>query len=40
MTDQLHETLKDIKAKFRLYMNGVVSQSMREKGHPFKWFFF
>ena len=24
MTDQLHETLKDIKAKFRLYMNGVV----------------
>ena len=36
MTDQLHETLKDIKAKFRLYMNGVVSQSMREKGLDYK----
>lgn len=36
MTDQLHETLKDIKSKFRLFMNGVVSQSMREKGLDYK----
>ena len=33
MTDQLHETLKDIKAKFRLYMNGVVSQKHARKRH-------
>ena len=28
----LHETLKEIKSKFRLFMNGPISQSMREKG--------
>ena len=28
----VHETIKDIKGQFRLFMNGVVSQSMREKG--------
>lgn len=30
------ETIKEIKAQFRLYMNGVVSQSMREKGLDYK----
>lgn len=35
-TDQIHETIKDIKAKFRLFMNGKVSQSMREKGLDYK----
>lgn len=32
----LHEILKEIKSKFRLYMNGPVSQSMREKGMDYK----
>lgn len=32
----VHETIKDIKGQFRLYMNGVVSQSMREKGLDYK----
>lgn len=36
MADNLHETIKEIKAKCRLYMNGVVSQSMREKGLEYK----
>ena len=31
-----HETIKDIKSKFRLFMNGMVSQSMREKGMEYK----
>ena len=31
-----HETIKEIKAQFRLFMNGVVSQSMREKGLDYK----
>ena len=35
MTD-VHETIKDIKSKFRLFMNGKVSQSMREKGLDYK----
>jgi 3-methyladenine DNA glycosylase AlkD len=30
------ETIKEIKAQFRLFMNGVVSQSMREKGLDYK----
>lgn len=30
------DIIKDIKAQFRLYMNGVVSQSMREKGLDYK----
>lgn len=32
----VHETIKDIKGQFRLFMNGVVSQSMREKGLDYK----
>ena len=36
MIDNVHETIKAIKAKCRLYMNGVVSQSMREKGLDYK----
>ncbi|KAA6336495.1 hypothetical protein EZS27_015352 [termite gut metagenome] len=32
----LDEQLKDIKTQFRLFMNGVVSQSMREKGLNYK----
>ena len=30
--EELHQQIKDIKAQFRLFMNGMVSQSMREKG--------
>ena len=36
MADNVRETIKEIKAKCRLYMNGVVSQSMREKGLEYK----
>lgn len=32
----VHETIKEIKGQFRLYMNGVASQSMREKGLDYK----
>ena len=32
----VRETIKDIKGQFRLFMNGVVSQSMREKGLDYK----
>ncbi len=32
----IHETIKEIKSKFRLFMNGPVSQSMREKGMDYK----
>lgn len=32
----VHEKIKEIKKQFRLYMNGVVSQSMREKGLNYK----
>ena len=35
MTD-VHETIKDIKSKFRLFMNGMISQSMRDKGMDYK----
>lgn len=38
MTD-VHETIKEIKSKFRLFMNGVVSQSMRDKGMQYKLIF-
>lgn len=31
-----HETIREIKAQFRLFMNGVASQSMREKGLDYK----
>ena len=30
------ETIRDIKKQLRLFMNGVVSQSMREKGLDYK----
>lgn len=33
---ETNETIRDIKKQFRLYMNGVVSQSMREKGLDYK----
>ena len=36
ITDQTHEKLKQIKQSFRLLMNGVASQSMREKGVSYK----
>ena len=36
MTEQTHEKLKQIKQGFRLLMNGVASQSMREKGLQYK----
>lgn len=32
----VNETIKDIKGQFRLFMNGVASQSMREKGLGYK----
>ena len=32
----VHEQVKEIKKQFRLFMNGVVSQSMREKGLDYK----
>lgn len=32
----VHETIKEIKGQFRLYMNGIASQSMREKGLDYK----
>lgn len=35
-TAEIHEIVKDIKSKFRLFMNGKVSQSMREKGMGYK----
>ena len=36
MDNNIHETIKDIKSKFRPFMNGMVSQSMREKGMEYK----
>lgn len=36
MDNNIHETIKDIKSKFRLFMNGMVSQSMRKKGMEYK----
>ena len=34
MNHDINETVKEIKRSFRLLMNGVASQSMREKGAP------
>ena len=34
--DNIHEVIRDIKSKFRLFMNGMISQSMREKGMGYK----
>ena len=36
MTEETHNKLKQIKQSFRLLMNGVASQSMREKGVAYK----
>lgn len=36
MTDETHEKLKRIKQSFRLRMNGVAAQSMRDKGADYK----
>ena len=38
MTD-IHETIKEIKSRLRLFMNGVISQSMRDKGMGYKLIF-
>ena len=32
----MHETIKEIKSKLRLYMNDIISQSMRDKGMDYK----
>lgn len=37
--ESIHETIKGIKAKFRLFMNGVVAQSLRDKGLGYKLIF-
>ena len=36
MNNEVHETIRDIKSKFRLFMNGMVSQSMRDRGLEYK----
>ena len=36
MTMETQERIREIKKQFRLFMNGVVSQSMREKGLDYK----
>ncbi len=36
MGQDIHDKLKEIKGRFRLLMNGVASQSMREKGLGYK----
>lgn len=36
MDEQIHEKLKEIKQSFRLLMNGIASQSMRQKGVSYK----
>ena len=33
---QVEETVKTIKRSFRLYMNGVTAQSLRDKGADYK----
>ena len=35
----MHETIREIKSKFRLFMNGVLSQSLREKGLQYRLIF-
>ena len=34
--NEVHETIREIKSKFRLFMNGMVSQSMRDRGLEYK----
>ena len=36
MVMDTQEKIREIKKQFRLFMNGVVSQSMREKGLDYK----
>ncbi len=36
ITEETHNKLKQIKQSFRLFMNGVTAQSMREKGAEYK----
>ncbi len=36
MKKDVHETVREIKSKFRLYMNGMASQSMRDRGLSYK----
>ena len=36
MNNEVHETIRDIKSKFRLFMNGMASQSMRDRGLDYK----
>ena len=35
----MHETIRQIKAQLRLFMNGVLSQSLREKGLQYRLIF-
>ena len=35
----MHETVKEIKSRLRLFMNGVLSQSLREKGLKYRLIF-
>jgi len=35
----MHEVIREIKSKFRLFMNGVISQSLREKGLQYRLIF-
>ncbi|MBR5149647.1 MAG: DNA alkylation repair protein [Bacteroidaceae bacterium] len=35
----MHETIREIKGKLRLFMNGVISQSLREKGLKYRLIF-
>ena len=35
----MHETVREIKSKLRLFMNGVLSQSLREKGLQYRLIF-
>ena len=35
----MHETVREIKGKLRLFMNGVLSQSLREKGLKYRLIF-
>ena len=37
--NDIHETIREIKSKFRLFMNGPVSQSLRDKGMGYKLIF-
>ena len=36
---EINEVIREIKSKFRLFMNGVISQSFREKGLQYRLIF-